>query len=349
MDPGFLIDDIATARIDPDPVRYPDADRPRLAAEALAAARAIPGVTAASLTSIIPLGGDVMERSYIAGNASTTRRDAYVMHVGPDYFETMGIALEHGREFTSSDRAGSPHVAVVSRAFVTAHGIAGNPLGTLVHGGGDEPALEIVGIVADSRYAFFGEHARPIVYRPFFQAGGGLHVVARGAAGPVSLKSALKRALTRLDPGVPIEAATMREATQLEHSARRIGWWILGGLGVLGLGLASIGLYGLMSYKVTRHTRELGIRMALGASRQQAQAFILRGAAVLVGSGAVAGTAAAFALTRPLAFLLNDTSVVDPWVAAATVSVVLGTGLAASYVPSLRATRVDPMAALRAA
>ena len=344
--PGFLIDDVATATVQPEPTRYADDQRLRFAAEAVDAVRALPGVTSAGLASMVPLSGDVVSRTYGVGAAA--RREAYVMHVGPDYFRTMGVGLRRGRAFTNADRRGGADVAIVNRAFAATHGIEGNPLTVRISGGGDQPPLEIVGVVDDTKYAFFGEAPHPIVYRPFLQAGGRIVIVARGPAGPAALVPAMKRALTGLDPGALVEVRTMREATSFEGSMRAAGWRILGGLGALGLALALIGLYGLMSYTVVQQTRDLGIRMALGASRGQVQGFVLRTAVVLVGIGVATGTAAAVLLARPIAFALSGTSPVDPVALAATVASVFATGLAASYVPARRATRVDPMAALRA-
>jgi len=344
--PGFLIDEVVTAGVELDPVRYAGADRVRFALDALAAVRALPGVASASLASMIPLAGDVAARGYaVVGSAA--RREAYEMHVGPEYFRTLGIRVLDGREFVLADRAGAPDVAAVNQAFVAAHGLDDHAVGARIDGGRGEPTLEIVAVVADTKQALFGERPQPIVYRPFMQAGGRLFIVARGTSGPGALVAPLERTLTRLARDSRVEVATMRDATTLEASARQTGWLVLGGLGLLGLGLASVGLYGLMAYTVVMRTRELGIRMALGASRHHTRGFVLRRALVLLAIGAGIGVVAAFAVTRPLSFLAGS-PLADASVAAATAAIVLATGLAASLVPAMRATRVSPLVAIRA-
>lgn len=346
VDPGFLVEGVHTVDVDIDEGRYTEPDRRRLASELVDAVRALPGVSSASITSLIPLAGDVVSRGYAVGQ-SDDLREAFVANVGPEYFQTMGIGLHAGRDFSSADGMGAPPLAIVNRAFVTAHGLSGNPFGVYIRDGSREPPLEIVGVVNDTKYAFFGERPQPIVYRPFAQTGGRVIVVARSEATPGSLRGALTRTIRTQAPGALVTVQSMRDATRMELRARRIGATILGALGALGLGLALIGLYGLMSYKVTRHMHELGIRVALGASRRQVHGFVLGDAMMLVGFGATVGTAAALLVTRPLAFLMGGIETADAATIVATVSLVMGAGLVASYVPSRRATRVDPLAALR--
>jgi predicted permease len=347
VDPGFSIDEVITARVDLDQSRYPADARLRFAAEALEAARAVPGIASASLTNLIPLGGDVNSTSYAVERGTETRVGSYVMHVGPDYFKTMSIRLRQGREFSLADRSGAPEVAIVSAAFVRAHGLASTPIGDRVRSGPTAPWLEIVGVVDDSNYAFFGEAPHPILFRPFLQAGGTVRIVARGAVAPASVMPPLAQVLATLDPSSRVDVTTMRDATGFEASIRRTGPWVLGSVGVLGMGLALVGVYGLLSYTVTERTRELGIRMALGSSRLRVQWLVLRNAAVLVGGGVALGTLLAIVVTRPLAFLLSGVGVSDPMTIAVTAVLFLGAGLAAAFTPSLRATRVDPIVALR--
>jgi putative ABC transport system permease protein len=261
-DPGFTIDGIVTAHIELDPARYTADQRSRLAVEALEAARAAPGVASASLTNLIPLGGDVNSTVYTVDGGDAPRVESYVMHVGPDYFRTLNVRLQQGRDFSMADRAGAPEVVIVSAAFVRAHGLTANPLGARVRNNPTAPWLQIAGVVDDSRYAFFGERPRPILYRSFLQAGAALRIVARGAA-PVTLMRTLRHNLAALDRNALVDAQTLREATSLEASFRRAGSMLLGGLGLLGLGLALIGVYGLLSYTVAvaQRAREMGIRI----------------------------------------------------------------------------------------
>ena len=347
VDPGFSIDDAVTASIEVDPARFSGAERLRVVTEATDAVRAIPGVVSAAMASLIPLGGDMVSTSFEVEHAPAFRRETYVMNVGPGYFQTMNIQVRRGRDFAIEDRAGAPARAVVNQAFVVSHGLAANPLGARVRANDREPWLEIVGVVDDSNYAFFGEAPHPILYKAFAQTGGRLFVVARVSGAPVHRVPVIREVLAKLEPNAMVDVRAMRDATSLEPSLRRAGTWLLGGLGGLGLGLALIGLYGLMSSAVTERTREIGVRIALGASRRQVQALVLGDAAMLVGIGAALGTALAIAITRPMAFLLSGVHGTDPWAIVGTAALFLGAGLAAAHVPARRATGVDPMIALR--
>jgi putative ABC transport system permease protein len=345
-EPGFTIDGVVTAHIELDPGRYTADQRSRLAVEALEAARAAPGVASASLTNLIPLGGDVNSTAYTVDGGDAPRVSSYVMHVGPDYFRTLNVRLRQGRDISLADRAGAPEVAIVNAAFVRAHGLTASPLGARVRNHPTAPWLEIVGVVDDSRYAFFGERPRPILYRSFLQAGGALRIVARGAA-PATLVPTLRHTLAALDRHALVAAQTLREATSFEASLRRAGSMLLGGLGLLGLGLALIGVYGLLSYTVAQRTREMGIRMALGASSGRVRRLVLRSAVTLVGFGVAIGTLVTLVAMQPLAFLLSDVRVSDPTTIAVTTALFFGAGLAAAWLPSLRATRINPIVALR--
>jgi putative ABC transport system permease protein len=347
VDTGFDLDRIVTARIELDGDRYSGDERSVFAARAMQTVQALPGVASASVSNLIPLGGDMYSRVYEVENKTLARTETYTMNVGAGYFRTMGIRLRRGREFTAADRAGAQALAIVNEAFVRTHGLDSEPLGSRARSGESEPWLEIVGVAADSKYAFFGETARPILYRPFLQAGGGLVVIARTSVAPASMVAALRRALVDMDGSALVESQTMRDATSLEFTIRRFAASLLGAIGTLGLGLALTGLYGLMSYSVSQRAREIGIRMALGASRWMIQWMVLRSALRLVGLGVGFGTAISLIAVRPLAFLMSGVPVADPWTIAGCAALFLSAGLAASYTPSLKATRVDPMVTLK--
>jgi ABC-type lipoprotein release transport system permease subunit len=206
---------------------------------------------------------------------------------------------------------------------------------------------EIVGVVADSKYGFYGEAPQPIVYSPYLQTGGNLWVVARTPASPAAMIPAVKRALGEVDRTATGEVRTIRDVTSLEFSIRRMGTWLLGAIGGLGLALALVGLYGVMSYTVHRRTAEIGVRMALGATRTSILWMVLRNGVAQVAAGVGIGTAISLAATRPMAFLMSGITTADPLTITATAALLLGAGLAASYFPARRATRVDPMILLR--
>jgi macrolide transport system ATP-binding/permease protein len=235
----------------------------------------------------------------------------------------------------------------VNEAFVRAYGLAGRALGARVRAGDREPWLEIVGMVADAKYAALGEARRPILYRALFQTGGNLFVVARTAGTPAGSIAALRRALTDVDRRALVEVRTMRDATSLEVTLRRLGAWLLGAIGALGLGLALIGLYGVVSYAVSRGTREIGIRLALGAPPSAVLRAVLRDGLALVGAGVLAGTLVSIGAAQGLRFLKGGVSTADPVSLVVTATLLLAAGLGASYGPGRRATRVDPLVALR--
>jgi putative ABC transport system permease protein len=347
VDPGFNLEHILTAGIDLDRDRHPSNQRLRFAAQAAEAVQALPGVLSASVTNLIPLGGDVYGTVYEVEGKTIPRRETYYMNVGPNYFRTMDIRLRVGREFTAADRPGAPAVAIVNEAFARTHSLGPNPVGAHVRSRSTDPWLEIVGVVADSKYAFFGEAPHPILFRPFLQAGGSLFVVARTSGAPAGMISALKSAILDIDKSAIVEPRTIRDATSLEFSLRRLGAWLLGATGALGLALALIGLYGVMSYTVNRRTQEIGIRMALGASRSAILWMVLRNGLGLVAIGVSIGTLISLAAARPLAFLMSGIPTSDPVTILITATLLFFAGLGASYIPSRRATRVDPIVMLR--
>jgi putative ABC transport system permease protein len=346
-DTGFDVERLAVARIDLDRDRYPEDRRWGFASQAIQAVRSLPGVTSVTVSNLVPLGGDVYSTKYEVQSTRVAGVETFTMNVGPDYFRTMGIRLRRGREFSESDTSGTPALAIVNEAFVRAYELDPDSLGARARSGESGPWLQIAGVVADSKYAFFGEPPHPILYRPFRQAGGALVVIARTSAEPAGIAAAMTRKLSEIDSSALIESRTMKEATSLELTVRRIAGWLLGVIGTLGLGLSLTGLYGLLSYVVVQRSPEIGLRMALGAAPGSVQWMILRHALRLVGVGLAAGTALSLVAVRPMAFLLSGVPTWDPWTIAGCTALLLSTGLAAAYAPSSKATRVDPIVILR--
>jgi predicted permease len=347
VDPGFNIDNVITARIDMDPDRYPADQQPLFAMRAVEVIQSLPGILSASITNLIPLGGDVYGTSFELQGKTAPRIETYYMNVGPGYFRTIETVLRLGREFNATDRAGSTPVAIVNEAFVRKYALGPNAIGAQVRSTPTDAWMEIVGVVADSKYAFFGEVPSPILYRPILQAGGNFIVVARTAGPPAGTSAAVRSAIQRLDSSVIVEPRTMRDATSLEFSFRRLGACLMGVIGALGLALALIGLYGTLSYTVKRRMPEIGIRMALGASRLAIHFMILRSGFWLVASGVTIGILLSVPAARPLSFLMSGIPAYDPLTITITSILLLITGLGASYFPSRRAARTDPMVVLR--
>lgn len=260
----------------------------------------------------------------------------------------MKIPLVAGRILQQEDMSPERHAAVVNRSFVRRFAGKRNPLG-LHFGGGDkgkEPQWEIVGVVGDTKYAGLRDTEAPTAYLPLRENGATFEV--RTMAAPAGLSSSVRAVVNAVDNNLPV----IRMRTQSETIDRllfnqRLLARLFDLFGVLGLVLACIGLYGLLSYEVARRTRELGIRTALGAMRKDMLLLVLRQGLVLVICGAAAGIAAALAATRLLASLLFQVQPADPVTFAAVAASLIAVGAAACFLPARRATRVDPMVALR--
>ena len=312
----------------------------------------IPGVRSSSMASVIPLAGDSSAaRFQIQGRPTAKGARTYLNNVGPGYFDTMGIGLLRGRDFRASDRVGSPPVAIVNEAFQRAYFPGGDAIGQRVGYGG--PFSEIVGLVKDSAYASVGEEPTPVLYYSYAQVPSlstqarPLVVHLRTDGDPAAAIRSVTRAIVDVDHTVAFEVKTLREATTFEFAIRRLGSGLLGSLGAVGLLLAMIGLYGVVAYAVATRTPEIGIRMALGASSHRVLWSILSHGLRLVGLGVAVGTALSLLMTHVIADLVAGVSPTDPIAFAGTAIVLAVTGLVASYFPARRATRIDPLVALR--
>jgi predicted permease len=351
MNPGFDLNHTVWTYMRLVPEKYADQNKERLLAdEALLRLRALPGVSAAAITRKVPLNGNCQIGTIVRTDLAP--RPARVMYqcnaVGPDYFRAIGIPLLRGREFSSLDRKGSETVAIVNETF--ARIVFGNadPVGRTITVG--KSITRIVGIAKDSKYFTLGEAQKAALYEPWFARDEpvDLHFIVRVPGASPAYVQPIQAVLRELDPAAAIETRPMIQALGLALLPSQAGAAMLGAMGLLGLMLAAIGLYGGLLYTVSRRTREIGLRVALGATPGRVLAVVCRHSLILVGTGMLIGLALAVFATRPLAmFLVPGLGSFDPVAFLAVAGVFLGVALLATMTPAMRALRVDPMRALR--
>jgi putative ABC transport system permease protein len=348
VNPGFDIDQGITASVTPEQNNFTPGQAYALAEELVVRVKTLPGVESASFANLIPLAGD----TFAGGIQLKDRPDFHspmilFSNVGPAYFRTMGIRVLGGREFKASDRQGAPAVAIVNETFARLFFPNGNALGKRLRAGDAEPWREVVGVVADNKYEFYAETPKPQFFSPFLQAGGRIFVQVRTAGKPAGSIGAVRRVIADMGRSLVADVRTTRDATSLEFAMRQLSTALLAALGMLGLILSMVGLYGVISWEASRRTEEIGIRMALGASRGQVQRMVLRSALVPVGFGIGSGIGAAILAVLPLQSFLAGVSITDPMTIGGVAGLLTLVSLAASWFPVRRATRVDPMSALR--
>jgi putative ABC transport system permease protein len=277
--------------------------------------------------------------------------------IGPDYFHAFQTPLLRGRELTAADAANSQPVVIVSQSLAERYWPKQDPLGKSLRPNiAGAPWYTVVGVAADVRHWALDVDIEPTAYYPYTQMPksmigileGNMSVTVRAAGNPSGLVDSIRRAVAEADKTVPVyQIRTVDDMLADSGSLRRFDMWLLGAFAALALTLAAVGVYGVMAYLVAQRTREIGIRMALGARRADVMRMIVAHGARLAIAGVALGIAGAFALTRVMASLLYEVSPTDLWTFAFVAVAVLGFILLACYVPSLRATRVDPNVALR--
>jgi putative ABC transport system permease protein len=368
VDPGFDPRQLLTAQLEISPQRYEQSEQIRaFYAELLRRIEEIPGVTAAATARALPMTGqlEIGDWSFLReGRFSSppqpsewTAADWQV--VSADYFETMAMPLIAGRGLEEADRTGGLPVLVVNQTLARQVWPDGDAVGQRVLLGGgatDSVYRTVVGVVGDVRHRGLSADPRPEMYLPHaqFPAGTGiplrsLYLVVGTAGDPEALTPALRAAVAALDPDAPLsQVQTMEQALGGWAAERRMTMLVVSGFALVALLLGAVGIYGVMAHLVVQRTREIGIRMALGAVPREILGLVLRQGAWLAGLGIVAGVLGALAVTRSLAGLLFRTAPTDPIVFAGTALLLAGVAAAASVIPALRATRVDPNEALRA-
>jgi putative ABC transport system permease protein len=369
IDPGFNVKNLLTVNIDLPASRYQD--NPRVTAfydRLLERVRALPGVVSAAATSGLPLTGwygDTIfqierrpDNNGVVDQSIPPDRNAYghfyFWNVTPDYFKTMGIALRQGRALQPTDDANAPPVVVINETMALSFWPNESPLGKriqLLFGASQKgPLAEIVGVVRDVSLHQLNEETQPEAY--YSQSQGPartMSLVVRTAAEPLALAGAVRREVQALDNAAPVFGVGSAEQTLGRTVAQpRFNLILLGLFAGVALLLASVGIYGVLAYTVRQRTHEMGVRLALGARPGAVFRLVIRQGMALVVAGIGIGLSGAFALTRYLESLLYEVKPVDPLTFGGVVLLLLGVSLLACWIPARRATKVDPLVALRA-
>jgi predicted permease len=353
IDPGFRVERALTATVDLGLLRYKEPEGSNFYRELLSRVEAQPGVERASLVRFAQLGTSFAQSQVVAegkGSEGYEGTSTGFNLVGPRYFETMGTQLVRGRDFTDADREGSPQVAVVNETLAAMLWPGEDPLGKrLSFEGAHGPFLEVVGVARDGKYRSLGDRERPYVYSPVFQSyRPKMTLVVRTAGEPTALAGAVREQLRALDPNLPVaEVRTLGEQFDLSLLPARMAAWSLGGFGLLALLLAAMGVYGVVSYSVAQRTREIGVRVALGAGTRDVLRLVLGEGFSVVGLGLGLGLGLAFAATRLFQSFLYGVGATDPLTFVGVPALLGAIALAAGYLPARRATKVDPAVALR--
>ncbi|HEX6132432.1 MAG TPA: ABC transporter permease [Longimicrobiales bacterium] len=353
IDTGITAEHMVLVPLDPGDAGYTPEAAQRLHAELLERVRGMPGVTHVTLADFIPFSPRWGRRSIdVEGYAPREGEDMELMFngVGPGYFEAMGIRLR-GRDFTAADRAGAPGVVVVNEAFVRRFWPGSSGIGMRVSLNGDDgPYAEVIGVAPDVKYRSLTEDPVPYIYYPTLQSPASLSTVlhVRTGSDPSPLVPALRNEIRALAPALPLpQITTLTQQVGMATLLQRIAGIVLGVLGGLAVAIATIGLYGVIAYSVAQRTREFGIRTALGAPAADVQYMVLRQGLRLALLGAAIGVVLALALARAIRSMLL-VSPMDPVAIMAVVAVLIAAALVASWIPARRATRADPLLALRA-
>ena len=356
LDVGFNVDHLLTFSVLPKLNGYTDERALAFYLQLTERLQRLPGVTLVSAARVAAIAGSANSANVTVEGfkgKSADEEQTYLNQVGPAYFKTLGIPLLAGREFTISDTRTAPGVAIVNEAFARHFLPNQNPIGRrLARGSGDniELNLTIVGVVKDARYSDLRDPPPRVLYTPYIQLvqQSTLHYYIRTAMDPEHLAETIRAQVAALDPYLPIRDLRTMEAQVGTHLSReRLLSSLTGVFAGLATLLAAIGLYGVLAYNVARRTREIGIRMALGAGRQQVRRLVIRDVALVIGMGVAVGLASAALVARLLESVLFGMARWDPAVFVAAPAVMAGIAMLAAYVPARRATRVDPMIALR--
>ena len=359
VDPGFNPEGAIVFNLAPPEGKYGENDQLRhLASSLLERMRTLPGVTTAGISSFArPLDNSGFWITFqVEGRPVPPPGEEPAMRIAevtPDYFEALQLPIVRGRAFTDQDRAGSTPVVILSEAAVREYFPNEEPIGQHITLGWTEDGVakggEVVGVVRDFKQATLDRDADPQLFMPFDQNPlGYMSVVVRSTADLGTVAAAARAAVRQVDPDLPLfELSTLEEVVAASVSQPRFYMLLLGGFAAVALILAAIGMYGVIAYGVTQRSQEIGVRMALGATRDRVVRMVLRQGLVLAVFGAAFGLVLALVATRGLESLLFGVSAMDPGIYVAVAAVLVLVAGLASYLPARRAARTDPQLALR--
>jgi predicted permease len=365
IDPGIDADRLVSAPLNINLLRYTRAQGRVFYQQLVERVDALPGVESASVARVALLGGGGRLLSvHVEGRTSTAdrvmaegtaavARDPNVINanvVGPRFFQTVGIAIMNGRDFTTTDAEAAPPVVVLNATAARMHFAGENPIGRRISvDGPNGPFREIVGVVRDSKYGSLGEDDVPVAYLPLAQNHEtGMVLYVRASVPPGSLAGALRGEIRKLEPNLPVpEITTMSETIGTSLYPARMGAWLLSVFGGLALLLAVVGIYGVLSFSVARRTREMGIRLALGAGSRQVFLLVVRDGMGLVALGVIIGLGGAAFGAKALSRLLYGIAPTDIPSFAGAIVLLGAVAFLACAIPARRAIRVNPVATLR--
>jgi putative ABC transport system permease protein len=353
---GFDPDHVLSLTVDPHEIGYDEARSTEFYRQLEARARALPGVQAVSFAFGAPMAGSVETGTVtFEGQTVPSGRQPpalFFNSIGPTFFETMRVPLLRGRAFTESDNPTAPPVVIVNQTMADKYWLHQDPLGkrfSLKTATGPAKTLQVVGVVTNGKYLFVAEDPTPFFYVPLAQNYTSVRALqVRSSVPPEGLLGPVQAEIHRLAPDLPvIDPKTMKQAVGDDLLEYRLGAGVAAAMGGIGLILAVIGIYGIVSFSVAQRTREIGIRMALGGSARQVVRLILRQGVGMVIIGLGVGVLAALGTTRMMTGLLVGVSPSDPLTYATVALLLAAVALLACWIPARRATRVDPGTALR--
>ena len=355
VNPGFDARNVLTMRLSLPSAQYSELrKRASFFQQVIARIQSVPGVESAAAISRLPLtpgnSGRGLTIEGFQSDASGNGPNADYRVISPEYFKTMGISLIKGRVFTERDNTQASDAVIVNRTLAERFFAGEDPLGKRMSiGSKDDPMMQVVGVVEDVRHFGLDSQARPEFYVPYEKDPWPfMTIVVRGGSDPKSLAGAMRSEVWAVDGDLPIpDIRTIDQLLSDSVARRRFNMLLLAIFGGVALVLAAVGIYGVMSYSVTQRSHEIGIRMALGANQSDVLKLVVGQGMTLALIGVGIGLTAAFALTRVMASLLFSVGATDPLTFAVISVLLTGVALGACFVPARRATKVDPMIALR--